>query len=283
MTTTTRIALVGLAALAVPSGAAAQRRPPPTVGEVLQMFADGKDLNRARNDAAALLTQVDGRRDHPRTAKEIGALIEGLVEAALAACAEGLCSGPRAARNALVSAAWRPGVYVDGIGYSGDRRGVPVPEAFDALVRIYETLAARSLAEGGGDPFMETAWRDLEAKRPDGHHTTFEHSQLYGSLRDVFVVDPAPGGRGREYVLAVFERSKPPCKEDDGPPDPPDCTAGPGSAWCAAGNLLHPNGLSDGRPWPGPNRDLWDRRCATSPLGGRAGYAWNYWFVEWRR
>jgi len=82
----------------------------------------------------------------------------------------------------LSVAVWRPGVYVSDPEGSGqhiltadDIRGVPVPEAFDALVRIYETLAERALAEGGDDPFLEAARRDHAHRSPDGHETTFEH------------------------------------------------------------------------------------------------------------
>ena len=163
---------------------------------------------------------------------------------------------------------------MDGSGYldADDLQGVPVPEAFDALVRIHETLAARALAEGGDDPFLEAARRDHAHKTPDGHQTTFEHQQLFGSLKHVFRADMAPGGRGWAYLLALFERSKPPCREAEGPPD---CATGHlGSAWCAAGYLLHQNAfnrsLSGVRPWPGPNQDQWERRC-------RDNRPWNRW------
>ena len=278
---TARIALAALAALAMPPAVgAAQLGEPPTVDEVLRGFAAGNNLNRASNDAVRLLRQEDG----PGTAGEIGAVIEALVEMALSECADRLCTGVREAGSALRYAAQRPGVYVDGFGYrtDDDLGGVPVPEAFDALVRIYETLSARALADGGDDPFMEAAWRDHEGRTPDGHDTTFEVLRMYSSLQHIFDADPAPGGRGWAYVLALFERSKPPCREGDGPPEPPDCTVGPGSVWCAAGDLLHQNAikrdLSGARPWPGPNQDLWERRCRY-PSGM---YPWNR-FSDWRR
>ena len=273
-----RITLAALAALAMPPAVgAAQLRKPPTADEVLERFAAGNDLNRARNEAVRLLRHKDG----PGTAEEIGAVIEALVEMALSRCADFLCNGPAEAGTALVFAAWRPGVYVDGTGYltAADLGGVPVPEAFDALVGIYETLAERALADGGDDPFLEAAWRDHEGRTPDGHNTTYEVSQLYRSLRNVFDADPAPGGRGWAYALALFEQSTPPCREGHGPPEPPDCTVGPGSAWCAAGDLLHQSAtnrdLAGARPWPGPNQDLWEWRCR-----GRA--SWNV-YSDWRR
>ena len=278
MKTTTKTALVALAMLAVlPSAVAAQRRPPPSVGDVLAMFDGGAALNRAGEEARHLLRQVNRRGEsEPRTDAEIRTLVEGLVEIALDPDAPGASD----AGLALVQAAWRPGVYVDGLGYDVGVRGEPVPGAFDALVRIYETRAARSLANGGEDPFMEAAWRYHEAWDPDGP-PTFERGGLHGALRAVFAADPAPGGRGWEYVLALFERSDPPCKEGDGPPGPPDCTEGPGSVWCVAGDLLHHSILYGARPWPGPNPDLWKRRCRG--MGGPGGgEPWNSGLV-WRR
>ena len=266
-----RTTLAGLVVLlAVPATVAAQE-PPTTVDDVLQRLAAGNDseaLNRAGNDATRLLRQEHG----PMTAEEIGTLVEGLVKMALApnACADFLCAdGPSEAGFALRFAARRPGVYVDGFGYrdADDLRGVPVPEVFDGLVRIYETLAARAIANGGDDPFLEAAWRDEEAA---GGHSW----RLYRSLSHVFRADLAPDGRGWAYALALFERSRPPCKEYDGPPEAPDCTVGPGSAWCAAGDLLRQTAMMEARPWPGPDQDLWERRCDS-------GRPWNR-FSDWR-
>ena len=285
MKTTTRITLLVLAVLAVPSAAAGQRRPPPSVGDMLAMFDGGEALNRAGKEARYLLRPVNGRGESvPRTEAEIQTLVEGLVEIALAPCADHRrCSGQRKASSALVHAAWRPGVYVDGLGYTpaDDDRGEPVPGAFGALVRIYEARAERALAAGGDDPFMEAEWRDHEARVRDGPRSMDEIRGLHGSLRDVFAADPAPSGRGWEYVLALFERSQPPCKEGDGLPGPPDCTQGPGSAWCAAGDLLHHSLLHGARPWPGPNPDLWKRRCQ-GPGGPGGPYPWNA-DSDWRR
>ena len=278
---TTRIALAALAVLLTPATVAAQG-PPGTGEDVLRRFAeeDFKTLNRAKNDAVRLLRQEHG----PVTAAEIAALIEGLVEIALASDAHYRNShSPRQALSALRSAARRPGHYVDRLGYLSDlpdspdslrTRGVPVPEAFDALVRIYETFAARALADGGDDPFLEAARRDHKRRRPDGRWTTFEESRLHSALSHVFHAGLAPDGRGWRYTLALFERSRPPCKERDGTPEPPDCTVGPGSAWCAAGELLHEETLGGARPWPGPDQDLWKRRCSGSS-------PWNR-FWDWR-
>ena len=277
---TTRITLATLAVLpAVPAATPAQERL--TVDGVLERFAavgetDFEALNDARNDATDLLRQVDG----PLPAEEIGALIEGLVEIALAPDAHACvysCPNDRA-RSVLRGAVWRPGVYVrdpEGGGQhiltADDLRGVPVLEAFDALVRIYEALAERALAEGGDDPFLEAARRDEANRTPDGSATRFEESRLSGALRDIIGADLSPDGRGWAYVLALYERSKPPCRERDGPPNPPDCALGRlGSAWCAAGDLLHQPLLGDPVPWPAPDRELWERRC-----GGLRPWNWR--------
>ena len=120
-----RIALASLVVLlAVPATVVAQK-PPPTVADVLQRFAAGEDseaLNRAGDDATRLLRQEHGSI----TEEEIGALIEGLIELALAP--EAGKAGDRVG-YALVSAARSPGTYADGFGYitADDLRGVARP------------------------------------------------------------------------------------------------------------------------------------------------------------
>jgi len=269
-----RIALVALAfLLGVPVSTQAQELP--TVDGVLQRFAaagetDFEALNTVRNDAGSLLRQVDG----PLPSEEIAALIEGLVEMALApdahtACGSMMCPSARYAGSVLRSSVWHPGVYVgapEGPGHhvltADDLRGEPVPEAFDALVRIYETLVERALADGGDDPFLEAGRRDDANSTPDGFHTTSEEVRLYGALSNIIDADLSPDGRGWAYVLGVYERSKPPCRERDGSPNPPDCSTGRlGSAWCASGKRLHQTMLGEPMPWPAPDRELWERRC----------------------
>ena len=273
-----RIAIAALAVLlAVPATTAAQERP--TVDDVLQRLVAEEDFEavyKASNDAGSLLRQVHG----PMTAKEIEALIEGLVQLALApdahtACAYSTCASATYAVSALSSAVWQPGVYVsdpEGTGKqipltADDLQGVTVPEAFDALVRIYETLVERALAEGGDDPFIEAARRDHAHRSPDGHETTFEHSRLYGALRRIVSADLSPEGRGWAYVLGVYERSKRPCRGDE---SPEGCSTDRlGSAWCAAGRVLHETMLGEPMPWAAPDRDQWKHRC-----GGRR--PWNF-------
>ena len=234
-----RITLATLAVLpAVPAATPAQERL--TVDGVLERFAavgetDFEALNDARNDATDLLRQVHG----PLSAEEIAALIEGLVEIALTpdshtVCAYSTCPSATTAGSVLRFAVWRPGVYAtdpEGTGKqlpipADDLRGVPVPEAFDALVRIYETLAERALAEGGDDPFLEAARRDEANRTPDGFGTTSEEGRMYSILRNIISADLSLDGRGWAYVPALYERSKPPCSERDGPPNPPDCALG---------------------------------------------------------
>ena len=255
-----RIAALAVAALVLPmaTGAAQER---PTVEDVLLRLTSGE---RNAGDAAAdLLRQVHG----PMTADEIAVLIDALVEMTLAVdIGQWPNSEVSDASWALVYAAQHPGSYVEHSEYVGVREyprpGESVPGAFDALVRIYETRVARALATGGDDPFMEAAFRDEASSRtPTGGRTTFEGLQLNSALRYLFGADLGPDGRGWAYVLALFERSNPPCKEYDGAPEPPDCTIGPGSTWCAAGRLLHMTPMGDARPWPGPDPDLWGRRC----------------------
>ena len=239
------IAAVAAALLAPETGAGqpplvldSGRARPPTAAEVLERLAAGDDRD-AGVMAKHLLRQTYG----PMPEAEIEALIDAMVDLMLADTVgrEALFQ----ARHALVSAVWRPGTYLHGnIGYltEDDLKGEPVPAAFDALVRVYETRAARALAEGGDDPFLEAARRDFEPREagraPPGRP---EHDVLLGSLRDIFNADQE--GRGWAYVLALFERSKPPQAGDRG------------SIWCAAGHFLHyalyPR---PGRPGPDPER-----------------------------
>ena len=103
-------------------------------------------------------------------------------------------------------------------------RGVPYDGAFDALVRIYETLAAQALSEGGSDPFAEADRR-----------TPYGDWKLRGALHSIYLADMS--GRGADYLLAVFRGSEKP---------PPPCEGARcvhGSAWCAAGDILVSAGI----------------------------------------
>ena len=96
-------------------------------------------------------------------------------------------------------------------------RGRAHPGSFDALVRVYEMIAAEALADGGTDPVAELAGR-----RPGGSR------RLFSALTRIFQADRA--GRGADYLLAVVEASEPPRLED--------WPAFPHSLWCDAASLV---------------------------------------------
>ncbi|MDE0258348.1 MAG: hypothetical protein OXR82_08145 [Gammaproteobacteria bacterium] len=104
----------------------------------------------------------------------------------------------------------------------GDRDGAPHTGSFDALVRIYETIVARALADGGTDPVEE-----LERSRgPSGDW------QLTSALQAIFSADRT--GRGADYVLAVVAANEPPNIEDVWP-------MRLGSLWCEAADIVRQN------------------------------------------
>ena len=131
--------------------------------------------------------------------------------------------------------------------------GLPAPGAFEALVRIYETLAAEAL-EGtdGDDPFIEGWIKDWGGTWPKA-------VDMVLGLRYVFWAEPL--GRGRAYVEEIYERHDPrpfptileerrqqeSAMRGDARPVPPllDLNRLKRSAWCEASNLLHeePNRL----------------------------------------
>ena len=80
-------------------------------------------------------------------------------------------------------------------------RGTPHPGSFDALVRVYETLAARALAGGGTDPIVE-----LRRERPGGL------LRVSSALWSIFSADMR--GRGADYLLAIVAAAEPPNPED---------------------------------------------------------------------
>lgn len=287
-----RIMVAALAALALPLVAGTAQEPP-TVEDVRLRFASkDSDVWRKASYAATRLL----REEYGPGSAETEELIEALVDVVLATdVGVSPLNGPYWQAGAALRSAARPPVsYVDGIGYyTNEDSGKPVPEAFEALVRIYETLAARALVDGGDDPFLEAAFKDRLARTPTGSDTRYEHNHLYDALSNVFYSDLAPDGRGWAYVLVLFERSMPPCRKfeyaDSGytidvPPVPPDCKVGPGSTWCAAGRLLHMKQMGGARPWPGPDRALWERRCGSLPGIWSTGHApWNSDSVDWSK
>ena len=143
------------------------------------------DPDPDNSPAVALLREEHG----PRTQAEQEALVDALVDILLIdaefSSDEYLV---RSKAYATLSTAQRNASYL---------RGTPYPEAFDALVRVYETRAARVLAGGGDDPFRE-AYRTGPSLAASG---------LLGALIRVYSADPE--GRGRDYVRALFEASEP--------------------------------------------------------------------------
>ncbi len=143
------------------------------------------DPDPDNSPAVALLREEHG----PRTQAEQEALVDALVDLLLIdaeySSDEYLV---RSKAYATLSTAQRNASYL---------RGTPYPEAFDALVRVYETRAARVLAGGGDDPFRE-AYRTGPARAASG---------LLGALIRVYSADPE--GRGRDYLRALFEASEP--------------------------------------------------------------------------
>ncbi len=260
----------------VPDG---DRQRPPTGIEVLGAIAAvghpgtsplGLPDHMADDLAVALLRQRYG----PMPEAEIGALADALADLILdpASDTDKSIDARSKARSTLRRAAMRPGVYLGG-RYLNSLAGIPAQSAFDALVRVYETFAARALASGGTDPFVEAARRDTRAERAHGPPPFGRHTEAYTlseSLYDVFWADPegteGREGRGWVFVLNLFNGSTPPvCNSlvrdtGDGEELPAECER---SIWCEAGYLLHNGGspLAGRHPWPGPDRDRWVRYC----------------------
>ena len=133
----------------------------------------------------ALLRGEHGSR--PRAEREV--LVEALVDMTLIDAE--FSSREHLLRSRAYSA------LMDAQGNASHLGGTPYPEAFDALVRVYETRAARLLAGGGEDPFRE-------AHRA-GPYVAAEGLAI--ALGRVYRADPE--GRGRDYVRALFEASEP--------------------------------------------------------------------------
>ena len=119
-----------------------------------------------------------------------------------------------------------------GSAASGGERGTPHPGSFDALIRVYETLVAEALADGGTDPVEE-----LERRKGPGYGW-----RLKSALRWIFLADMV--GRGANYVLAVVAATEPPNLEETWP-------MRPGSLWCEAADIVR---FGDGPTEENPRR-----------------------------
>ncbi|WP_420441991.1 hypothetical protein [Candidatus Palauibacter sp.] len=236
MTTRTWTGMLGAAALAVllaSSGGLAQEpeyRPSGRLGPGMVLDEDGgwrpptpaDALGALRGDpdvvlpvgvkrfepVLAVLQQEYG----PHPAAELDALANGLADMILASDPEDMTDEYHLqfeAFSVLTAAA------------SGGRF-TPHPGSFDALVRVYETIAAEALAGGGTDPVEELERRS----GPRGA------SRLRSALTRIFQADEA--GRGADYVLAVVAASEPPKLED--------WHGLPSSLWCAAAKIVRDGG-----------------------------------------
>lgn len=132
--------------------------------------------------------------------------------------------------------------------------GTPHDGSFEALVRVYETLAVRALADGGTDPFEEMY------RAAGRRSSTPEYSQLRNTLRYIHSV--RPDAEGGDYLLAVFEAAE--------PPEPYTHNGHVASVWCVAGELLRgpssvrtlPDGRLEEVPEPNPK---WPGRMSELP------------------
>ncbi|WP_420442073.1 hypothetical protein [Candidatus Palauibacter sp.] len=235
MKTRTWTRMLGAAALAVllaPGGGLGQERedrPPSVAGYVKGMVLDGAGGWRAPTPADALralrgdpdvLPHLDGdlgstaltvlRQElESRPAAELDALANTLADLILASEDSDIVSEEYGFQRNIFS--------VLAYAARADGRGTPHPGSFDALVRVYETIAAEALAGGGTDPVAEIARR-----RPG------DSWRVRGALRSIFRADRA--GRGADYLLAVVAASEPP-KLKDWP-------AFPHSLWCDAADII---------------------------------------------
>lgn len=276
--TTTTMGLIALPLLFLSAPAAGQQNRDP--GRYMEAEEALRVLTRAgslysRRPMRDILRQVHG----PRPATEIGALAERLADILLS---DTISWRVRVEIGlALKGATNRFGNYDYGYG-----SGTPHLPSFDALVRVYETRAARALADGGTDPFREAARRDAEAERAGlvSSGRKGETSLLADALDDVFRAEH--DGRGLDYVRGLHHGSErpPDCRwsywglypPGDGPPQ---CTGEwVKSMWCVTGNHLYRATVEDaisraGRlVWvfdapprlpPGVPKDAaeWHRRC----------------------
>ena len=161
----------------------------PTADEALRALRGDPTPSRGPAPENSLVVALLRGEHGPRPESERAGLVEALVEIAMVDAESS--SREHLLRSRAYAALARAQRDASHLG------GTPYPEAFDALVRLYETRAARLLAGGGEDPFREgyRSGPSLAARR------------LGGALGRVYLADPE--GRGRDYVRALFEASEP--------------------------------------------------------------------------
>ena len=184
----------------------------PTPADALQAMRD-PDVRNPRAVAAAVLRQVY----EPRAPAELDALANALADILLS-------SEPRSGSDEwdVHSEIRRTLEYT--ASPSDDSPGTPHPGSFDALVRVWETRAARALAGGGTDPLLETD----RAARADGRVAGDDYAYLLIALDAIFRADPT--GRGGDYLLALVEASEPPEPHEYDRPSP--------VLWCEVAHQL---------------------------------------------
>ena len=213
----------------------------PTPADALRVLREDLGVRSPYRVAKTVLRQVH----EPRSPGELDALADALAEILVAGGAEYFSEEYRMqdeSLSALYAAAMR----------APEAPGTPHEGSFGALVRVYESLAARSLADEGTDPFRETYRTD------GGRQASYSH--LRKVLRTIFQVRPRT--EGGDYVLALFEAAE--------PPEPYTHNGFVASVWCEAGELLRgPSSVSrgvDGRleeePVPNPE---WPGRMSELP------------------
>ena len=193
-----------------------------TPADALRVLREDLGVRRPSRVAEAVLRQVH----ELRPLGELDALAGALAEILVATAAEDRNSKVyEEAQGALFAAAMR----------DPEAPGMPHDGSFEAMVRVYETLAVRALADGGTDPFEEMY------RAAGRRSSTPEYSQLRNTLRSLYSV--RPDTEGGDYLLAVFEAAE--------PPEPYTHNGHVASVWCEAGHLLRPPSrvrqLPDGR------------------------------------
>ena len=231
----------------------------PTPADALRVL---REAGTGRSAEAVLRQEFESR---PQA--ELDALANELADILLAGT-PGFGSDARnlqhAAASALVMSAKRVKWWIGPPGeWEDDSRGTPHAGSFDALVRVYETRAARALANGGTDPFQE-AYRE---GRPVGPGPGFTH--LAAALWDIYWADPA--GKGGDYLLALLETAEPPEPHDS------DNIVPIHGLWCHAVQTLRgddwmfplPGGRLSELPAIARDGDSFLARCASGLSGGR--------------
>ena len=217
-----------------------------TPADALRVLREDSGVRRPSRVAEAVLRQVH----EPRHLGELDALAGALAEILVATAAEDRRSKVyMEADGALYAAAIR----------DPEVPGTPHDGSFEALVRVYETLAARALGNGGTDPFEETPRVDRDARDGLGSVNP-EYDRLREALGSIYRV--RPDTEGGDYVLALFRAAE--------PPEPYAHNGNVASLWCEAGDLLRgpssvrrlPDGRLEEEPVPNPR---WPGRMSELP------------------